>query len=185
MVEQRPPNSRVAGSSPALYRLMNTLQEIFQNCDLDKETGCWNWNRSTDPSGYGSVKYNGKKYNTHRLVWILLYRKLNKDIYVCHKCDNRKCINPDHLFVGTQSDNMQDCANKNRIYRKLSKDAMHGADNTCAKISWADANKIRCLYTTGNYTYEKLGKIYGLHKTNIGRIIRNVSYKSQYRRREA
>ena len=78
---------------------------------------CWEWNAALR-NGYGCIKYNGKMIDSHRLSWILAnptYRKLITKDFICHKCDNRKCVNPNHLFLGNNSINIKDCYDKGRM----------------------------------------------------------------------
>ena len=80
-----------------------------------KTETCWIWRGAIrGKSGYGCLKVEGKTYNAHRFVWFLTYKQFPKKL-VLHKCDNRLCVNPDHLFEGTQSDNMKDALKKGRI----------------------------------------------------------------------
>lgn len=80
------------------------------------ETGCWNWIASIrGKSGYGAFKLNGLVVDAHRVSWMIHKGEIQKGKFVCHTCDNRLCVNPDHLFLGTQEDNMQDCVNKGRL----------------------------------------------------------------------
>lgn len=76
---------------------------------------CWEWQFSLR-SGYGALKIKGKVCSTHRLSYETFIGIIPKGMFVCHKCDNRKCINPDHLFIGSQKDNMRDCLNKKRMF---------------------------------------------------------------------
>ena len=79
------------------------------------ENGCWEWQRSFR-NGYGAIKYKGKTRGAHRVSYCLTHDEdIDGDFNVCHHCDNRKCINPKHLFKGTQSDNMKDAFLKGRI----------------------------------------------------------------------
>lgn len=82
---------------------------------VNKTENCWNWIGGGRGNGYGAIKYNNKVIDTHRLSWILHYGEIPEKLFICHKCDNRKCVNPEHLFLGTSSDNMKDCSNKGRL----------------------------------------------------------------------
>ncbi len=75
---------------------------------------CWIWQRVKNSHGYASISYRGRSRGVHRVVWELYKGKIPDRILVLHKCDVPACINPDHLFLGTQSDNMQDMHNKKR-----------------------------------------------------------------------
>lgn len=78
-------------------------------------TGCWEWQGAT-ASGYGRVKVWRKVVSAHRLAFQLANPDVDvTGLDVCHRCDNRKCCNPEHLFKGTRSENMQDCKRKGRL----------------------------------------------------------------------
>lgn len=94
---------------------MITVDKLILRTELDPKTGCLNWNGSIDPNGYGAINVKNKKWGVHRFMMSLLQGKIENDLQVCHHCDNRKCINPDHLFIGTRSDNMQDAKRKGRL----------------------------------------------------------------------
>ena len=76
---------------------------------------CWVWTHGLDPKGYGLFAHKGKTVRAHRAAYELVNGEIPEDLYVCHTCDNRKCINPDHLWVGTQKDNVVDAIKKKKF----------------------------------------------------------------------
>jgi len=82
-----------------------------------EKDGCWEWTLHRNHSGYGLTHIGGKTRYAHRLMWEEVNGKIPEGMYVCHKCDNPSCINPDHLFLGTQLENMQDMVRKGRSAR--------------------------------------------------------------------
>jgi len=95
-----------------------TYEERFWS-RVDKSDDCWEWTRGKFTSGYGSVYFKGKRVQTHRVSWVLTFGEIPEhDSYhgmcVLHKCDNPGCVNPDHLFLGTQQDNITDMIHKHR-----------------------------------------------------------------------
>ena len=99
------------------------LVKLRDRCKLT-ESGCWEWQGAT-AAGYGRVKVNRKVVSVHRLAFQLANTEVDmSQMMVCHKCDNRRCCNPEHLFLGTSRDNMLDCKAKGRLntFRKYDAD---------------------------------------------------------------
>lgn len=89
-----------------------TKSRLDESYQVNNE--CWEWKGYIGKSGYGSTTYRSKSILAHRLSWMIYKGDLPKDLDVCHTCDNRKCINPSHLFLGTAHDNILDCFLKKR-----------------------------------------------------------------------
>lgn len=85
---------------------------------IDEGSGCWLWKSTITIHGYGLHNYKRKRMAAHRVSWILHNGEIPQGLFVLHKCDVRSCVNPAHLFLGTQSDNMQDCIKKGRFVKE-------------------------------------------------------------------
>ena len=105
---------------------------------VQTKTGCLEYVGSLLPNGYAKIGRNGKTYLGHRLAWILSGKDLPDGACVLHKCDNRKCLNPDHLFIGDRFDNMRDMLKKGRHKTN----PRRGEENHNAKLTTNDVWKI-------------------------------------------
>jgi hypothetical protein len=94
------------------------VRELIESMPRDPETGCWVWNRATR-QGYGAFGWLGTVYDVHRLSYALYNGQEPGELQVLHQCDNRPCCNPQHLFLGTQKDNIDDMYTKQRQASKL------------------------------------------------------------------
>jgi HNH endonuclease len=148
-------------------RRMNTvetpLEHLMENCIVDIVAGCWNWSGSMFDNGYGKFKNkelnSGKPIPASRASWMILRcSDIGRWDFVCHKCDNRKCVNPDHLFLGSGSDNMSDCSQKRRIN--------HGEDRPQSKLTEENVIEARQLRQQG-MGWMRLAKRYGVHQNCV------------------
>lgn len=102
-------------------------------------SGCLLWTAKINADGYGRLKWNGRHRAAHRLAYEIAYGPIPKGLAVCHRCDVRNCIEPEHLFVGTHTDNMRDMMAKGRHKRPDSRGEKHGN----ARLTAADVLAIR------------------------------------------
>ena len=82
---------------------------------VDKSGECWTWTGARTSYGYGKVSVGGRLEGAHRVAWAMAYGPVPDGLHVCHRCDNPPCVRPDHLFLGTQVDNMADAREKGRL----------------------------------------------------------------------
>lgn len=97
---------------------------------VNKTDGCWLWIASRHKKGYGQFKLDGKMRKAHRVAWELTYGPIPPDKNVCHTCDNPPCVRPDHLFLGTNGDNVRDAVKKGRWHEHQRKVAIARWDKT-------------------------------------------------------
>lgn len=125
------------------------IENFWNKVNKKSKNECWEWNASLR-SGYGVMSVNGKNQSAHRLSYLLHYKKDPGKLFVCHKCDNRKCVNPNHLFLGTHRDNMIDCYKKGRMFIPINEGFKKGnipenslIDNNIASIIYNTINQRR------------------------------------------
>ncbi len=140
--------------------------------------GCWEWTGTTYKNGYGQLKVSNKNARAHRLMWALVNGPIPAGLFVCHHCDNRRCLRPDHLFIGTVRDNAVDMTRKGRgYYQRHPERARRGIDNNKTKLTEAAVRDIRRAYQPGTVTLKDLGAQHGMHWSTIHRIVRGVTWK--------
>lgn len=147
------------------------IERFWSKVDKRSDNECWNWKSPSMHSGYGQMTLyrsqdRKRVVSVHRLSWIIHNGAIPKGMCVCHKCDNRMCVNPHHLFLGTYADNIKDCNLKGR----KSFDTKH-------KLNTEKANEIRELYNSGNYTQKEISKLYSIALCTVYAVISKRSWK--------
>lgn len=140
-----------------------TLEERFWR-KVKKTDGCWQWIGSVLKCGYGSFKLNGHTVRVHRVAWMLIYGAIPEGKLVCHRCDNGLCVNPAHLYLGTQKDNIQDMITKGRS-STVGKPQL-GEANRNARLTQEQASAIHNSGLSG----KELAKLYPISLSQIYKI---------------
>ena len=138
------------------FTWVKTNKEYMSDCIM--------WDKSVDKDGYGQVTSNGRTRRAHRVVWENHFGPIPDGLLVCHHCDNPGCVNIDHLFLGTNKDNIRDCVNKGRksLWRP------RGSDSPSAKLSHDHVEEIRRLLSSHSQT--EIARQFGVTPSAISRI---------------
>lgn len=140
-----------------------TVRKILSRCVL-QDSGCllWQGNRNR-PAGYGRLRLDGKMILAHRAIWSVINGDIPAGVEVCHKCDNPLCCNPEHLFLGTHTDNMRDMSAKGRTGTHF------GIANVNAKLTPDSVRAIRKL--SGTFSQRKIAEMHGVNQAAVWAIL--------------
>ena len=134
---------------------------------VDKTDDCWLWRGAIATNGYGNTAPSRctPGFYVHRASWIMHNGAIPDGIKVCHTCDVRNCVNPAHLFLGTQQDNLRDASAKGRM------------KSTHEILTPDTVREIRRLYSVGAGSYATLGQQFGVHGNTVSDLVRRRTWK--------
>jgi len=152
------------------------MKRFWKKVDVKGPDECWEWKAGITEHGYGRFWRNKRKELAHRSSYEMHYGDIPKGegahgTCVCHSCDNRKCVNPEHLFLGSHTDNMQDMLKKGRGNRAK------GEDSNKSNLREVDIINIRAIYKYTKASHRKLGEIYSVDHATIGHIVNRKTWK--------
>ena len=150
------------------------LDRFWEKVNKDASNGCWEWTAYKKADGYGVLTVDGLAATAHRLSWVIHNGKITDGLCVLHHCDNPPCVNPEHLFLGTKYDNMQDMIKKGR------KRVAFGSGSGMSKLNEKSVKKIRKLYAAGGVGFMALGRQFGVNKSTIRNVVRRTGWKHVY-----
>ncbi len=147
------------------------LERFWSKVQITEE--CHLWIGGKTRAGYGLIQMghrpNSQAIYSHRAAWIMKYGNIPHGLQVHHHCDNPPCVRWEHLWLGTKADNIADCVSKGRQAK--------GEKSGHSKLTWSQVEMIRKLYEDGGILQRELGEQFGVHRVNIGVIVRNEGWK--------
>jgi hypothetical protein len=147
---------------------MNVIDRFLAK--VVKTEGCWLWTARKTPQGYGRFGYQGENRLAHRVAFELFKAPFASGLHVLHRCDNPGCVNPDHLFLGTNAANVEDKVSKGRAQR------LEGERNGRSKLTEADVLAIRDAVARGVHRQE-LARLYGVAPMHINSVAARRSWR--------
>ena len=153
---------------------LNTVKERFM-AKVDTTSspiGCWIWNASTRSNGYGKFRVKGMYWGAHRFSFFMFIGPVPHDLFVCHSCDNKSCVNPDHLWLGSNKDNLDDAVRKGLHGKNLKR----GETQHASIFTDADVLIMRRL-ANKNFTHGQIADLFDVERRCVSKVISRTTWK--------
>lgn len=149
---------------------------------VNKTDTCWLWTACLFTCGYGAFGLGGKQYPSHRIAYMFTYGEIPDGLKVCHACDVRNCVRPDHLWLGTQKDNIQDCIAKGRWHNMPGSHMKPGVHQRGEDVYGAVATPdlvraIRRRYAEGQTVVTSLAREFGVGRMVVRGIVEGKTWR--------
>lgn len=154
--------------------MQSVRDRISSMCIPVTESGCHLWTANIGKDGYGKIKVNGKTVRAHRMTWQLANGEIPSDALILHKCDVKSCVNPDHLYAGTYSDNAID---RRRLNYSRRGGSMPNELNPFSKFSNSQVEMMRKTKTETGESNKVLAKRFGISESHLSHILNNLVRK--------
>lgn len=152
--------------------------KVNKNGPLIIDTPCWEWTASCDHSGYGQLTVKCRCKKSHRVAYEALIGPIPTGVLACHKCDNPKCCNPAHIFLGTDMDNKLDSMKKGRHYKVGGiPPIFFGEKHPNHKLTEQAVIEIKKVYTGKYGEQTALGRKYGVDRSTIALVVKGRNWK--------
>jgi len=149
---------------------MSVERNFWSKVQTKNPSECWPWTASKSGQGYGRFRFRGKVENAQRVAYELTYGTIDPDKDCCHHCDNPECCNPEHLFMGTRSENMKDSFSKGRR-------SNFGEKNPNNKLTERQVIQIRKDVSDKRHTMAEIARKLGVDHECIRMIVHRIKWK--------
>ena|ERR1019366_4582631 len=148
--------------------MISDQELIERHASPEPNSGCWIWGGYLNSYGYGRLGRNRSERGAHRLAYRVYRGPIPEGMLVLHRCDMPCCVNPNHLFLGTDADNNNDCIAKGRAVHPA------GEKQGLAKLTWKDVRAIRAV--RGIFTIRSLAHKYHVERSTVRNVLRGVTW---------
>jgi len=152
-----------------IYERKKIEDRFWEKVEVGGWDDCWEWLGYKKKEGYGTFWFEERSGYAHRFSWLLYYGPVPSGMCICHHCDNPSCVNPEHLFLGTDKDNSQDAVKKGRM--------PNGETHGCSKLTEEKVLQIREEYANMPIrSQRKLARKYKVSQRHIGDIVNRKNW---------